>query len=84
MAILTAREIYDLACFAGFTINHDKRFMPDEDGMETEYVIAKCPERGVENDDGKVEHYNHVAYLAEYPEEGVCPLGEPHPDKVGE
>lgn len=72
---LTVAEIYDLACAAGFTINHGKMFMPDADEMETEITIIDCPAGGVLDDDGKATHYEHVAYLTEYPEEGTFPLG---------
>lgn len=75
MLTLTVAEIYDLACFAGFTINHDKRFMPDDDEMETEISIMACPSKGLKDDDGKQTHFAHVAYFSEYPEEGGCPLG---------
>lgn len=72
---LTVAEIYDLACAAGFTINHSAMFMPDADEMETEITIIDCPAGGVLDDDGKATHYEHVAYLTEYPEEGTFPLG---------
>lgn len=76
MLTLTVAEIYDLACMAGFTINHTPAFMPDADEMETEITVMVCPKEGVLNDDGKPEHYTHIAYFDEYPEEGSHPLGE--------
>ena len=77
MITLTVREIYDLACAAGLTINHNPMFMPDDDEMEAELTIVECPKEGVLNDDGKFEHYTYIAYLSEYPEEGSFSLGEP-------
>lgn len=47
----------------------------DADEMETEITIIDCPAGGVLDDDGKATHYEHVAYLTEYPEEGTFPLG---------
>ena len=77
MVVLTVREIYDLACFAGFTINHSKIFMPSEDEMETEITVVDCPVRGVLDDDGvSHKHYTKIAYYTEYPEEGAVGLGD--------
>lgn len=76
MITLTVAEIYDLACMSGFTINHRPDFMPDADDMEAEIVIIECPKQGVRDDEGKAIHYAHVAYFAEYPEEGSYPLGK--------
>lgn len=73
MIILTGREIKDLAEFSGLTIS--SRFALSEDEMETEYVITDCPKEGTLDDDGTARHYDHIAYLSDYPEEGVCPLG---------
>jgi hypothetical protein len=75
MLTLTVAEIYDLACAAGFVINHGERFLPDADEMETELTIIDCPNGGVEDDDGKHKHYAHIAYFTEYPEEGSYSLG---------
>lgn len=75
--VLTVREIYDLACFAGFTINHSKMFMPSEDEMETEITAVDCPASGVLDEDGvSRRYYTKIAYYTEYPEEGVVGLGE--------
>lgn len=74
MIVLNGKEIKDLAEFAGFTIS--SRFELTDDEMETEYVIADCPKEGTVDDDGTARHYDHIAYLSECPEEGVCPLGE--------
>ena len=73
MLTLTVAEIKDLAEYAGFTL--DQTRMPDADEMETEISIMDCPQDGVKDDDGKATHYAHVAYFAEYPEEGCYPLG---------
>lgn len=80
MLTLTGREIKDLAEAVGLVIqplNYD-------DELETEMTIIKCPATGVLDDDGKATHYEHVAYLSEYPEEGTFPLGEelPLPDNA--
>lgn len=75
MLTLTVAEIYDLACAAGFTIKRGDSFMPDADEMETEIVVIECPKEGVIDDDGNPTHFAHIAYFAEYQEEGSYPLG---------
>jgi hypothetical protein len=71
---LTAKEIADLAEFAGFTINRQD---VAEDELETPYTVADCPASGVKDEaDGVPRHYAHIAYLSEYQEEGVHPLGD--------
>jgi hypothetical protein len=75
--ILTVSEIKDLAEFAGLTI--DGTNLPDADDLGTEITIASCPAEGVKDDDGKALHYEHVAYMTDYPEEGCIGLG---PEKV--
>lgn len=72
MLTLTGKEIKDLAEAVGLVI--DPRNYTDE--LETEITIIDCPESGVLGDDGKATHYEHVAYLSEYPEEGTFPLGD--------
>lgn len=69
---LTGKEIKDLAELAGLAI------APSDytDMIETEIIVATCPTIGVLDDDGAVAHYKYVAYLSEYPEEGVYPLGD--------
>jgi hypothetical protein len=75
---MTGKEIHDLALFAGFSIvEHDYK-----DELETEFVVEDCPASGVLYDDGVHEYYNLISYLAEYPEEGVGPLGDPIPFPV--
>lgn len=69
---LTIDQIKDLAEFAGLKVEGE---ITDDD-KETEIVITKCPEKGVEETDGSIVHYRHIAYLEEYPDEGVCPLGD--------
>lgn len=73
MLTLTVAEIKDLAEFAGLVL--DKSVSYDADELETEIVVMECPKEGVRDDDGKPTHYAHIAYFAEYPEEGCCPLG---------
>ena len=68
---LTGQEIMDLAEFAGFEVKN-----PDPDYLKYDYAVAECPDEGVENDDGQMEHYTYIAYLSDYPEEGCYPLGE--------
>lgn len=38
-------------------------------------AVILCPHTGVQNDDGSVSHYGHVAYSTDEPDEGVYPLG---------
>lgn len=76
MLTMTVAEIYDLACMAGYTINHDPRFMPDADEMETEITIEDCPPIGLLDDDNTSRrHYSRAAHFTEYPEEGYIGLG---------
>jgi hypothetical protein len=59
---LTTEQILNLCEFAGINFDKDKSVFSEEpEYLETEYVIAQ-------NDHGA------VAYLDEYPEEGVYPL----------
>ena len=69
---LTMEEIKDLALFAGFRVAPDDL---DEDNKDTEITIEVFPEKGIKDDDGILTGYRHLAYLAEYPEEGAMPLG---------
>lgn len=73
---LTIAEIKDLADFSGLT-RHGV-YIPDglDDDSETEIIITACPKDGIKEDDGSRGHYPHIAYYAEYPEEGVYPLGQ--------
>ncbi len=71
--ILTGLEIKELAEYAGFLINSDAF---GEDDLESEYSISKCPEKGVINDDGKVEHYAHVVTCDGCDGNEVMPLGD--------
>ena len=73
MLTLTVAEIKDLAEAAGLAL--DKTVTYDDDQLETEYDIVACPPDGICDDDGKPTHYRHVAYVAEYPDEGGFPLG---------
>ena len=69
---LTVEQIKNLAEFAGLRVK-DK--LTEED-KETEITIIKCPKHGIQDDDGTIIHCKHIAYLEEYPEEGVCPLDQ--------
>lgn len=71
MLTLTGKEIKDLAEAVGLMIQP----LDYDTELETEMTVIKCPASGVQGDDGKVTHYEHVAYLSEYPEEGTFPLG---------
>lgn len=73
MLTLTVAEIKDLAECAGLALRTDVTY--DADELETEIVVMECPKAGVRDDDGKPTHYAHIAYFAEYPEEGSFPLG---------
>jgi hypothetical protein len=68
---LTIAELVDLAELAGLVIDS----VSDTD---SELVITECPPEGVlDDDDPSPKHYRYIAYYAEYPDEGVLPLGEP-------
>lgn len=72
---LTAGEIGDLAAMAGFSLPPEA--WPVDDEKETEFAIAEDHQGfSVTGDNGEKEAYKHVAFLVEYPEEGVFPLGE--------
>jgi len=73
---LTGKEIKDLAEFAGFKV--DGLTKMEEEALETEIVIAESCKEGIldEGGDGAIKHYAHIAYAAEYPEEGCYPLGD--------
>ena len=83
MLTLTGKEIKDLAEAVGLVIEGGHDYT---DELETEMTIIECPSSGVMDDDGKATHYEHVAYLSEYPEEGTFPLGDEvtHNAKVSE
>lgn len=74
---LTAQEIRHLAQFCGMALQ-EPTTSEAEDERETEIIIAPWPEKGVKGDDGMLPPHNHIAYLAEYPEEGCVPLGSPN------
>lgn len=78
MLTMTVAEIRDLARFAGLMI--DDTTKPDDDDLETEITVKKCPSDGVRNegepsDPDSVSHYRFIAYFDEYPEEGCTGLG---------
>lgn len=68
---LTVEQIEGLAKFAGYEVGEN---ITDQD-RDTEITVEFCSTEGVKDDDGATKHYRHVAYLDEYPEEGVYPLG---------
>lgn len=72
---LTIEEIKDLAEMAGLSVNKDDL---DDENKLTEIVVTACPKKGIQETDGSIVHYKHMAYYEEYPEEGVCPLGSPN------
>lgn len=74
---LTVEQIKNLAEFAGLRVK-DK--LTEED-KETEITITTCPKQGILDDDESIIHCKHIAYLEEYPEEGVCPLDPTTPQK---
>ena len=74
MITLTVNEIYELARFAGFPL--DENAKPDEDEGEATISIGDCPDKGLFDEGHQVcRKYTHVAWLDEYPEEGMVGLG---------
>ena len=72
---LTGKEIKDLAEFAGFEVRELTGM--EEEALETEISITECSKDGIKGEDSEeVKHYAHIAYMAEYPEEGCYPLGD--------
>lgn len=72
---LTIEEIKDLAGFCGLRVMEGDI---DDENKLTEIVVTMCPKKGIQETDGSIVHYKHMAYYEEYPEEGVCPLGSPN------
>ena len=72
--ILTGKEIKELAECAGFIISSNAF---GEDDLEAEYSIDRCPEKGVMNDDGTVEHYGYVVTCDGCEGNECTPLGDP-------
>ncbi len=77
--ILTGREIYDLACAAGFLDITDKeeRDMFEADGLfDAEISIKECPANGVcdENNEDPMR-YRYIAIYEDDPSIGCMPLG---------
>lgn len=75
--MLTVKEIKDLATLVcGLKLcpesNHDD---PEDDN--TEIMIEDCPQTGVvhEGDETERRRWQHIAYLLEYPDEGVVGIG---------
>ena len=79
--VLTMAEIRDLALFCGFTVDGNGAETRDAEELETEYVIEDCPAQGVmDEDQNKALYYRHIAYIEEYPDEGVMGLGPELPN----
>ncbi len=70
---LTVEQIKDLAEFAGLTLN--SRFGLSEDELASEITIDTALPDGVVMDNGDKKKFSHVAWFADYPDEGCCPLG---------
>jgi len=79
--ILTVTEIRHLAMFAGLIVSPPAGTFA-EDESEEKITVSRCPKGGLFDEETKTYyHYKHIAYLTEYPEEGMCPLGpEVKPD----
>ena len=72
---LTGKEIKDLAEFAGFKVSGLTKM--EEEALETEISITEASKEGILDEGTKtIKHYAHIAYVAEYPEEGCYPLGD--------
>ena len=77
--ILTIAEIRDLAQFAGLVLTNECKADTSED--ESEIAVEDCPDGGlIDTDAAKVCRYAHVAYFADYPEEGSHGLGPELPN----
>jgi len=66
---LTSAEIKDLAEMAGFTVDSQ------DCEMDQEFIIQECSPGGIEDENGVMRRYAHIAWSQEYPEEGAMPLG---------
>ena len=80
--ILTIAEIRDLAQFAGLVLTDQCK--ADTSDNESKIAVEDCPEGGlIDTDAARVCRYAHVAYFADYPDEGSHGLGpelpNPHP-----
>jgi hypothetical protein len=80
--ILTIAEIKDLAQFAGLVLTDKCKADTSED--ESEIAVEDCPDGGLINTDAaRVRRYAHVAYFADYPDEGASGLGPELPPVAG-
>jgi len=81
---LTVEEIRDLAQFCGMVVQ-EPTASEKEDERETKIVVAPWPERGVKDEEGiaVLPPHKHIAYFAEYPEEGCMSLGSAIPQQEG-
>ena len=79
--ILTIAEIRDLAQFAGLVLTDECKADTSED--ESEIAVEDCHDGGlIDTDAAKVCRYAHVAYFADYPEEGSHGLGPELPNSA--
>lgn len=74
---LTGKHVLDLAEFVGFQLAK-----ADDDVLETLVSLHACPSEGIYGGDkeGIPRHYELLASLTEYPEEGCHPLGDEFPE----
>ena len=70
--ILTVKQIFDLAEFAGIPVDRNNY---DKDSLDTPIAIMECPE-GMKWEEEPYAHYEYAAYYDEYPDEGMMPLGD--------
>lgn len=68
--IITGKEIQDLALYAGFTVTGG------EDSLEQEFTILECPNTGIMDDDGSVQHYSLVVVCDGCDASECSPLGD--------
>lgn len=71
---LTVKEIHDLALATGL-LRVSPHPATTADDMEAEYVITAYAVEVID-DDGQERTYQRGAYMADYPEEGMHPLGK--------
>jgi len=69
---LTVDEIFTLAQFAGLRVED-----PGPEEGDYEVTVGPWPSKGVRDGDTELPEHRHVAYYADYPEEGCACLGSP-------
>lgn len=75
MVTLTIREIEALAAFAGLRTTSEGLEESDKDAC----ISVSDIHTKVADDNGNIHEHEHIAYFADYPEEGCVPLGPPLP-----